>query len=815
MAERRFDPRRTVVFDARDVEGPLVVYDVKVGSSTATALMAPDGPQAFLPLLNALRAGLVDLCVNGVPARPDALLDANADIVLFGHTGAPPSSGPAARPPTPPVPTSSSEDEAIPSHWPSVSSTLPFSVPRWQRSRTQGSVSAPSVILASNVADVKLASAAASVEETLVCTIFDPIKQYELAETRACRGSSLFLNHALSKARHLGDHPDGRVLNHVLPGLPRPQVCIHSAVHPNFVVFPVALGEGQFCTLSMDRTASVFELFIHLESLCGIAKSFRHLLARGWIKFAINGVTVDDVFEKDALLLVDSARLLIDPEVNPSLAEERLRPVPAHPSTCEGCLTIHRPAFPPVQVYVSPYATPERIHALLLSLDFMDDQGLALPLDLSPVQFANGAHFLALDANHVQEGKPWYVFDLRRVTHPPFVAFWAVPQPASSSLPSLTELLMDEFPTLDPIISIYTGSLLCDAVPVCTGVQASLATVIGAPQDSLRTGRPPVPAVFRSTEALLHRPGFLSAAYRESRARRRIRTTTTTTSTGPLGAGADSSGVLGGVLASVSSTSAVPASSGLRQVAVFDTVRHVRLPVRTNDALPEVIATVLRSSTHLEPPLAFRVLLNTLPQLPDLQVAVWTEPLHGLKVFPLKVGDGALEVCTINLPLDATPHEAAIHVALQCAGHERLQYHIVHGNHALYVAGRAAAPFVAWQLAMADCGIVQVSSADSSHLVPAVVAPAELICPSQVEEARFAVRSSAVIVHQCGRAPISVQAEPSFGPQHLLERLMEACRLRGSFRMSFPAIMPVSNPCCLHVVLHPKGNPVQHQVPCL
>ena len=33
--------------------------------------------------------------------------------------------------------------------------------------------------------------------------------------------------------------------------------------------------------------------------------------------------------------------------------------------------------------------------------------------------------------------------------------------------------------------------------------------------------------------------------------------------------------------------------------------------------------------------------------------------------------------------------------------------------------------------------------------------------------------------------------------------------------MSFPAIMPVSNPCCLHVVLHPKGNPVQHQVPCL
>ena len=451
-----------------------------------------------------------------------------------------------------------------------------------------------------------------------VCTIFEPIKQYELTETNACRGSSLLLNHALSKARHLRDFPDGRVLNHVLPGLPRPQVCIHSVVHPNYVVFPVALGEGQFCTLSMDRTASVFELFIHLESLCGIAKCYRHLLARGWIKFAINGLTVDDVFEKDALLVVDSARLLIDPEVNSGLAEERLRPLPAHPSTCDGCLTIHSPARPPVQVYVSPYATPDRIHAVLHAHEFMDEHGLALPLDLSPVQYANGAHFLALDAHHVQEGRPWYVFDLRRVTHPPLVSFWVLPQPASSSLPCLTDLLMTEFPTLDSIISIYTGPLLCDAVPARSGIQASLATVVGAPQGSLRTGRPPVPAVFRSTDALLHRPGFLSAALREPKARRRIRTTTTTTFAGelpttspalrtdaalpstahrgPLPAGPLSP--VPGTTASLtshwestaSSSSTSPPGTDTRQVAVFDTVRHARLlPVRANAALSEVI----------------------------------------------------------------------------------------------------------------------------------------------------------------------------------------------------------------------------------
>ena len=129
------------------------------------------------------------------------------------------------------------------------------------------------------------------------------------------------------------------------------------------------------------------------------------------------------------------------------------------------------------------------------------------------------------------------------------------------------------------------------------------------------------------------------------------------------------------------------------------------------------------------------MLHNTIPQLPDLQVAVWTEPLHGLKVFPIKVGAGALDVCTVNLPLDATPHEAAIHVALHCAGLDRLQYHIAHGHRVLCIEGRAAAPFVAWQLAMADCGIMCASPAAASSRATAALVPAEMICPTQVEEA--------------------------------------------------------------------------------
>ena len=124
MAERRFDPRRTIVFDARDVEGPLVVYDVRVTTTTA------------------LLASLLDCSVNGVQARPDALLDANADVVLFSHSATLLSSGPAARPPTPPIPALSSEEDSDNPLGPSVSSTMPLSMLRWQRSRAQGAASA-------------------------------------------------------------------------------------------------------------------------------------------------------------------------------------------------------------------------------------------------------------------------------------------------------------------------------------------------------------------------------------------------------------------------------------------------------------------------------------------------------------------------------------------------------------------------------------------------------------------------------------------------------------------------------------------------
>ena len=423
QVHRPFDSRRAVVFDARDVEGPLVVHDVHAGATTLSTLLRPDAPQAFVPILNALRAGLLEVRINGVLTSPQSVLGVTADVVLFGHVrDLPEAPRPVARPPTPPRPVEFLPLESE-SHRDSTASasTASFSVVfgdtppprRWSRHP-----SAASSARASDVAEAKRTALRSEADSPGECTIFDPVRQFEVATTPACKGSSLLLEHALSKARHLGLHPDGRVLNHVLPGLPRPQVCIHSAVHANIVVLPVYLEAGQYCTLAMERSASAFELAIRLEAVCGMQRAYRQLLARGWLSFLVNGVRTGDPFSKDSLLFADSAQLVKSPEIDPELFQGRLRPLRPHPSTGEGCLTVHSPGQPPRHVHVSPFAPPHDVHQQLQQGGLIAEAGLALPLDVSPVQGSDGAHFLALDATQIKDGRPWFVFDLRRIVHP-------------------------------------------------------------------------------------------------------------------------------------------------------------------------------------------------------------------------------------------------------------------------------------------------------------------------------------------------------------------------------------------------------------
>ena len=70
----------------------------------------------------------------------------------------------------------------------------------------------------------------------------------------------------------------------------------------------------------------------------------------------------------------------------------------------------------------------------------------------------------------------------------------------------------------------------------------------------------------------------------------------------------------------------------------------------------------------VERPLAFRLRTDTIPDLPDIQVAIWSEPAPGQRILPIKVRTERLDICTVSIALDATPREAAIHTALKCPG---------------------------------------------------------------------------------------------------------------------------------------------------
>ena len=178
------------------------------------------------------------------------------------------------------------------------------------------------------------------------------------------------------------------------------------------------------------------------------------------------------------------------------------------------------------------------------------------------------------------------------------------------------------------------------------------------------------------------------------------------------------------------------------------------------------------------------------------------------------MGDGDLDFCTVSVPVEVSAFETAIHVALVRPERNRLRYHIAHGSRILYADGQRTAPFLAWQLASTDGAIVS-DQLPASMRPLAPPAPTNSIVPVHLTQERFTVQNREVMVHRAGRHDALVSADPSFGPQQLLTRLVEVVHAPGSARLSFPALMPVTDPCRLHVVLHPRSLPTSDLASCL
>ena len=145
--------------------------------------------------------------------------------------------------------------------------------------------------------------------ESRLCTIFDILRQVEFVQAPACADGPTLLLRAQARAKHFGSHVQGRVISSEMEGLPSPQVCIHSAVHPSYIVLPWRLPSArhEICTVPVERDASALRAAIQLEIDCGLARAQRVHVAKGVSQVRVNHVPVLDPFAAYAFSFADTA----------------------------------------------------------------------------------------------------------------------------------------------------------------------------------------------------------------------------------------------------------------------------------------------------------------------------------------------------------------------------------------------------------------------------------------------------------------------------------------------------------------------------
>ena len=507
--------RRAIVVDSRFIGGDVHVLEVVPRTLVIEVVRALAARQALGALLDAIRIEAVRVLIDGIPtALNDAVLP-QTDVFEFCEGGGPDSSAPfdaASTATTEPFEVVFQQRPSAPP-FPSNAITV---VRRWKR---EGANS-----VAEQAAEVNRVSSRFQRRGMPRCTVYDPLRQVEVVHTTACEELFGLLNWAISRARHLGHMPDGRVINHAIASFPAPQVCIHPPLRADFVAIPVEVSPGFVCTVVSSREASAMDLMSQLERDCSVTRMQRLLLTSGIIRMLINNVAVDDIYERDALIVADSARItphyvLLEHGVVPEV--ETIAP---HWRQAEGPFVLHRPGLAPIEVHLPMHLSPSGVRHALIAMGYLDNAGsIHTPYVCSAIP-GIGAHLLLLSRSHVEAETTFAVHDIRRVVHPPFVPFWTAAVAHQAHLDCLTEILHDAFPVLRPILEVFY-----DTMPLHEALDhggCPWLTVMGFPR--VTSPQVPVlePALLPTAELARLRPGYRAtySQYRRSQAAARAST---------------------------------------------------------------------------------------------------------------------------------------------------------------------------------------------------------------------------------------------------------------------------------------------------
>ena len=806
--DRRFSARRAVVFDLRDLGHDIETLDVFPSQTVVQVLQLLRTLADANLVLHHLRSGNVHCFVNWDQAAPDAPLGGGADVVELRTVA-----GRSLRPPTPPLPAAESAC-SLPAEDPQPLLVGPYRPPhparRWQRH------------LGERVGTVMIDSS----PELLTCSVFDPLHHAEILSHQACHHPGALLTHAMVAHKDLGGIIDGRVIAFPLPAWPLPQVCVHSWVQASYVVIPVQVGD-KVCTLSIMREASVFELMLMLEGRCGIPRSYRHLVAKGWVAVYINEQRIREIFERDSFLFADTARIDAVPALAPSAAPDMLFPDTQLAPRPDGFLTVHRPGFAPSQTYIHPFRTPDDVKSDLRDQGLLGRDGsLQVPL-VSPVLVDGGAHLVSLSHEQVLDGRCYMVVDLRRVVHPPFVMFWTTPVVPQFAVAHFEDFLLEEFPSIAPVVNVFVDDIRADAVQMSR--RFPFVTVLGAPSDPSHLGCLPLPAVQYSRELLMARPGHRSRAMRLSCALRPPPALTSTSTTTPPVIRSEQDAAAGSN-PPVLPTSAEGASSvagGIRlnpcednwqfqYFTVFDSDLQMRfLEKRPDWTTADCTREARRLSRHLPAPHRVVALTSPLPHLPVPQFVLSPNQLipssHAVVCDFRPLGLG---VCVLDLSFGTTFFEGLSH-----EGHKpgRIQAlsRLTRGEAGVSMGGAIGDVFR--QVPMETACVLAFVWDRPSHVLPPSATPVSTTLSANDDHARSLAEVVMEIadppwfrltIHLTGTGPSSdpsalfTQAPTASTWQSLTQLASERIRLfrpHQFLRLQFPAFTPVGSGSLLHV----------------
>ena len=357
------------------------------------------------------------------------------------------------------------------------------------------------------------------------CTSFDPVRHVVPMQSAACNDDDSFLQYALDQAVYLGSSKEGRILQFPLAGFPTPQVCIHPIICSSYVTLPIGLAAGVACTVTIERSATAFDLMLLLEKVCGVEKLHRHLVAKQLSHVFVNGEVVPDPFTPGTFQFADSASILGAYVLTAHSTVQEVTPVDIHPSRRDGFFTIHRPSHPPVHLHVSPLVGPLDLPGLLRRAGLLGSRGTLRRPDFSPCDCGGSAHFLALDLDDITHIGRWAIVDLQRIVHPPFVRYWTTDRIHSQSSELLAEILHQEFPSAGPILTAFVDIFRIDQIAV--DYPNPLITVVGLPRTPEAEVPVLEPALLETREVLLMRPGFAAQSLRFQQGRSSTTASTT------------------------------------------------------------------------------------------------------------------------------------------------------------------------------------------------------------------------------------------------------------------------------------------------